>query len=139
MDRTKNLIHVAQIVSQGAPKYVYLRQVEPRQFVWFEQGEGIEEQRTEMSSDNIEEAIRLARRHWKHQTFQTMNCGFRYTLPERDEHGLNALFWQMKASYSSPTGIYFDDEIGCNCIVQYAPSESRNFWKNMQDETAKRI
>ena len=61
-----------------------------------------------------------------------MHCGFRYTLPERDEHGLNALFNQMVASYSSSNGVYFEQELGHPCIVQNASIQARLLWKKLK-------
>jgi len=127
-----NVIHIALIFLRGK-KYLFLHKIEPRKFAWFE------DQNETVAADNIEDAIRLAVQHWKKDAIKMLNCGFRYTLPERDEHGLNALFWQMVASYNSPTGVYFDEELGCNCIVQNASTEARNLWNQMKEnETAKR-
>lgn len=133
MDRTANLIHIAEIAGAAGKQWLYLRKVDPRKFTWFEQREN-KEFATEVTADNIEEAMRLANRAWKDASFRTLICGFRFTLPERDEHGLNALFWQMMASYNSPSGIYFDEELGCNCIVQNASMEARNLWKKLKND-----
>lgn len=138
MDITANLIHIAKIIQDGGWRMIFLRKVNPRQFTWFTTT-GEQEKETSVTADNIEEALRLAAHTWKEDAFTTFNCGFRYTLPERDEHGLNALFWQMAASYSSSSGVYYDEELGCNCIVHNAPSESRNLWKQLKEhETAQR-
>lgn len=126
----KDLIHVAEHLSKEKGKQLlFLKKVEPRLYTWFE-GDSA----TEITADTIEEVIRLARRHWKEESFRPMMCGFRYTLPERDEHGINALYWQMALSYNSPNGIYFDEEIGCNCIVQNASLEARQLWKELSVE-----
>jgi len=66
-----------------------------------------------------------------------VNCGFRYTLPERDEHGYNALFHQMAASYATSNGVYFDEESGNNCFVNFASEEAKNLLKVLQ--TSKRL
>ncbi len=83
---------------------------------------------TEVYGETIEESIRLAAREWKEHFFQTLKCGFRYTLPERDEHGINALFHQMAASLSTSNGIYFDEELGNNCFVQKLLFEARDLF-----------
>jgi len=87
------------------------------------------EQATTVSGETVEEAMRLAARHWQKDSFTTVICGFRYTLPERDEHGINALFHQMVASYSSMNGVYYDEELGNNCFVQNASDEAIRLWK----------
>ena len=126
----KDLMHVAQYLSPGkGKKWLFLKKLDARLYTWFEDNEG-----SEVTADTIEEAIRLAHRHWQGCSFSPLMCGFRYTLPERDEHGINALFWQMGLSYNSPNGIYFDEEIGCNCIVHNASLEARNLWKELRSE-----
>ena len=115
-------IHVGKI----GRRTLFLCKLESFQYAWF-----FEETPTNVVSHNIEEAIRLAYRKWAPDGFRTLHCGFRYTLPERDEHGINALFYQMVASYRSPNGVYFDEELGGNCIVQFASLESRNLMKRL--------
>lgn len=126
MDKLANLIHVGRIAASGEQgKYLYLRKINPHSYSWFEESE----KETSVNAFTIEEALRLANRTWKSAYFRMVNCGFRYTLPERDEHGINALFYQMVASYTSFNGIYFDEEIGCNCFVQFASDEAKYLWK----------
>lgn len=134
MDILKDLIHIAMITRKNlAHPYLFLRKVDPHTFSWFHaDADGKNEKATPVSADNIEEAIRLANREWKIDYFRTLNCGFRYTLPERDEHGINALFHQMVSSYSSSNGIYYDQELGANCIVQNASIEARNLWNKLR-------
>lgn len=130
------LIHVARIFVGGQWRYLFLRKIETNRFVWHEENEDGEFP-TEVSGATIEEAIRQAVRFWKRDSFINVNCGFRYTLPERDEHGINAYFMQMAASYSSMNGIYYDEELGNNCFVQNASQESYNLWQRLK--TAKRL
>lgn len=126
------LIHTAKIfVTGGIWRYLFLRKIESNKFVWHEEIDDTEKE-TEIWGLNIEEAIRLAVRHWKKDDFTFVNCGFRYTLPERDEHGLNAYFMQMVASYSSMNGIYYDEELGNNCYVQNASTESYTLWQRLK-------
>ncbi|MFI5344525.1 MAG: hypothetical protein ACHQUC_09920 [Chlamydiales bacterium] len=130
------LIHLGRIESnQPAPVYLLLRQLSDYHYAWFKKEKKGDEIETPIWGPTIEEAIRLAHQHWKLDDFHTVNCGFRYTLPERDEHGANALFYQMVASYSSMNGIYFDEELGCNCIVYFASLEARKLWREWREWT----
>jgi hypothetical protein len=123
-----NLIHVGK----RGDNWVFLRKLSPVHYVWMQWQEGRNESETDISALNAEEALRLAHRNWNGEGFVTLNCGFRYTLPERDEHGSNALFYQMVASYSSPSGVYFDEELGGNCIVHNASAEARKLWNQLK-------
>lgn len=139
MDQKKSennkLIHIGFItIKQKGSRRLFLRKISPLQYHWFEEDGNENEVPTAISAVNIEEAIRLGRSEWRGQSFRMLNCGFRYTLPERDEHGMNALFFQMAASYSSSNGIYFDDELGHNCFIQAASIEARNLWKTLQKQ-----
>lgn len=124
------LIHVGWILKQG-PTHVFLRQVNPHSYTWFIEDSHEQEIETSISAPTIEEALRLAHQRWKEQSFRTLICGFRYSLPERDEHGSNALFYHMVASYTSSSGVYFDDEWGNNCIVHYASQEALDLWRKL--------
>lgn len=135
MENQVKLIHVAQILARDGQKhFLFLRKKDARQFVWYEELRGGTESETDVLADNIQEALRLAARKWKTDGFRTVICGFRYTLPERDEHGINALFHQMVASYSSMNGIYYDEELGNNCFVQNASIEARQLWQRLQSQ-----
>lgn len=127
------VIHVARILPKGNLQYLLLRKVDPQTYVWYRQ-EGNSEVETSISRTSAEEAIHQARRFWKKDFFRLLNCGFRYTLPERDEHGSNALFHQMIASYSSPNGIYFDEDLGHNCFVNFASQEARDLWETLKTQ-----
>jgi hypothetical protein len=127
------LIHVAhiQVQNQGLI-YLLLRQIEPFRYIWFrEDHQGVESE-TPIWGGTTEDAILAAYKAWRSDYYRTLHCGFRYTLPERDEVGTNALFHQMVSSYSSASGVYFDEELGSNCIVQFASIEARNFWARLQ-------
>lgn len=130
--KTDKLIHIARIFnSQGQWRYLFLRKTAEGHFAWHEE-EGDKENVTPVSGQTIEEALRLAPRQWSRQSFSTVICGFRYTLPERDEHGINALFHQMAASYGSSNGVYYDEELGNNCFVQNASDEALRLWQRMK-------
>jgi hypothetical protein len=131
-DRLANLVHIGRkYLGKRNTCRLFLRKISPHSFEWFEGINDSMETNTGVAASTIEEAIRLANWQWKNENFTTLHCGFRYTLPERDEHGINALFCQMIASYSTPTGVYYDEELGCNCFVQNASIESRNLWKSL--------
>lgn len=133
MDQTKpRLIHLACILSSGDPnpRYLLLKQLDQQSFGWFEKTVA-EEVAQPITAITIGKAILKARQHWKNDSFRTVNCGFRYTLPERDEHGMNALYYQMVASYSSSNGIYFDEEAGYNCFVNFASQEALSLWSQI--------
>lgn len=127
------LIHIASIEEQAKGKvYLFLREKNSNHYVWLKEEQPGQEVETSVSAPTSEEALRLARREWWNSYFRPLNCGFRYTLPERDEHGYNALFHQMVASYTSFNGIYFDAELGNNCIIHNASLEARTLWKQLQ-------
>lgn len=121
------LIHVAKIFVKGEHRHLFLRKEAEGEFRWF-----LEKEPTPIHAGNIEEALRLAARHWKDVSFRTVICGFRYTLPERDEHGINALFHQMAASLVTSNGIYFDEELGNNCFVQNYSLEARDLFFDLR-------
>ena len=119
--QTRDLISIATI-DEG---YLYLRKIEPKVFKWFQ-----EEKDTGVQADRVTEAIRLAESQWKSKGFKLLNCGYVYTLPERDEHGNNALFSQMAKSLDSGNGVYFDEDLGHNCIVHQIPLETARFYRS---------
>ena len=126
------LIHAATIrVQNRGIRYLFLRQIEQFRFIWFLEEEPGVETETSIWGGSAEEAIFAAYKNWKIEEIQPLNCGFRYTLPERDEVGSNALLHQMISSYSSMNGVYFDEDLGFNCFVQNASLEARNLWKRL--------
>lgn len=135
-DTLGKLIHAASIYSpNGRWCYLFLRKSREGHFAWFQDGADNESE-TPISAQTIEEALRLGARHWRGDSFRTVICGFRYTLPERDEHGINALFHQMVASYSSMNGVYYDEELGNNCFVQNASDEACKLWQKLKTVTS---
>jgi len=130
------LIHVAQItIAKKGKSQLFLRKQKPGHYRWFIENSDAVEKETAVIGETPEEALKNANRQWKLQEFRTINCGFRYTLPERDEHGCNALFHQMAASYSTSTGVYFEEELGHNCYVQGASQEALNLWRTLQAQS----
>lgn len=134
-ESSNKLIHIAHIIgTDGRKKRLLLRKKSERQFAWYEEHANNLERETDVSADNMEAAIRAANYTWKNDNFSTLNCGFRYTMPERDEHGINALFHQMIASYGSMSGTYYDEELGNNCFVQNASIEARHLWQQLKSQ-----
>jgi hypothetical protein len=129
----QKLVHVARIQAQNQGIiYLFLRQIEPYRYIWFREEQPGKEIETSIWGGTAEDAILAANQAWKIDDIRTVHCGFRYTLPERDEVGTNALFHQMISSYSSMNGVYFDDELGANCTVQFASNEARDIWKRLR-------
>lgn len=126
------LIHVAKItLPKKKSPLLFLREKNEKEYRWFEHIEG-QEQETDVFATNVQESIRLAARKWKLAHFQTLNCGIRFELPQRDEHGCSALFHQMVASYSNSSGTYFDEELGHMCRIDQASDEALLLWKTLQ-------
>lgn len=129
----ESLVHIGKYHPRHkGRRYLFLRERAPTHFIWYEEEDG-KELETEVEAPSIEEAMQLAHKTWKNDAFRTIICGFRYTLPERDEHGINALFRQMVASYSTPNGTYYDEELGHNCFVQSASREALDLWQQLQE------
>lgn len=131
---SNKVIHIAMATLPGRGKCrLLLRKLGDHDYRWFVEGpEGEEE--SDISGLTVEEAMQAAQRHYRHDSFRTIICGFRYTLPERDEHGMNALFHQMVASLSTMNGVYYDEELGHNCYVQNSSDEAIAIWKELQSE-----
>ncbi len=127
------LMHVGHIRKHGRFAYLFLRRIDPYQYLWYEE-DGDEEKATSVSGVDVQDAIRQAHRHWKYDYFENLGCGFRYTLPERDEHGLNALFHQMAASYQSMNGVYYDEDLANNCIVHNASQVARDLLTKLKQK-----
>lgn len=132
---TNKLIHVGTIREKNEGKRtLFLRECAPKEYLWFAETVDGTEEPTGLVSETIEDSLRIAHKHWRHSQFQGLRCGFRYTLPERDEHGMNALFFQMAASLSAFNGIYFDQELGHNCFVQNASQDAVDLWHKLRKE-----
>lgn len=130
---SNKLIHAAKIFTKnGVWRYLLLRRLEVNRFTWFLETKQDEEEETEISGINIEEAIQKGWKAWKMELFKPVNCGFKYYLPDRDEHGINALFHQMASSYASMNGVYYDEELGNNCFVQSASKEALALWQRLK-------
>jgi len=126
------LIHIAKIYTGRGRGTLYLRQNEAGKYRWYQVDPQGNERETDVESFNIEEAMRLGSRAWKEDNFQTLGCGYRFTLPERDEHGMNALFYQMAAALQTSNGVYFDEDLGHHCSVKQIPSEAYDLWSKLK-------
>ncbi len=126
----ESLIHVAKTDKN----YFFLRQRTPILYEWVKTDNESNEEGTEVFGLNIEEAVRKANRAFKHLGFKSLDCGYLYTLPERDEHGINAYFFQMKESYRASNGVYFDKISGNNCLVQSASLQALNLMQQLKQQ-----
>jgi len=122
------IIHVAKITKGRDTQTLFLKKTGPETYQWFQ-----EQESTEVKGITPEEAIRLAKRHWSFDPLRFLNCGKRFTLPERDEHGGNALFHQMAASYRTFNGIYYDEELGHSCQVKEASQEALELFAKLEN------
>ncbi len=110
---------------------LFLRQDDDNIFTWYSRDHEGNETDTGVRAERAEEAIRIGRRQWQEQSFTTLRCGYRFTLPERDEIGVNARFHQLTASLDTWNGIYFDTELGHQCIVKEWSHEAHNLWREL--------
>lgn len=108
-------------VGTGTKGTYLLQEESPGQYTWY-----LNDQPTEAKGTSVPLAIREARRLFRHDNFQTLLCGTRFFLPDRDEHGENALFSEMVRSLASGNGQYFDPAYGQNAIVREIPIKSRD-------------
>lgn len=125
-----DLYHVASL---SPTRYLFLNKIETTTFQWFEVSHATNQQKpTSITSNSPAEAIRAAYKKWDHSFFRLLHCGFCYTLPERDEVGCNAFFWQMAKSYANSNGRYFDEERGHLCYVDFASQEALALWRKLR-------
>lgn len=130
------LIHIAKYYPfhRKGRQFLYLRRQSPHYYVWMETEDHLTEHETEVCAPSLEEAFLEAQLTWKSQGYRTISCGFCYSLPERDEHGVNALFCQMVVSYSVFNGICHDAETGGSYFVEHASREALDIWKLLKKE-----
>lgn len=129
--KQETVVHAASIRPRGPEKtYLLLRSRSDGTFRWSIFTPQHEED-TGVTAPSIAEAMQLAFAKWHDQGFRPLHCGMRFTLPERDEIGRNALFHEMVASYRTPTGNYMDTKISRPCIVNKASQEALDLWKTL--------
>jgi hypothetical protein len=122
-------IHVAVL---SPKRYLFLKKNE-EVFCWFHVNDHFEwKEKTPVHGPTIAQAIAEGYKVWERDSFRLVQCGFRYTLPERDEVGSNALFQQMVLSYTSFNGRYFDEEVGHICLVDFASQEALEIWRKIR-------
>lgn len=122
-----NVYHVGSIFPR---RYLFLMKLDSSLFQWFKVNSSFErEEEAIPSGETPAKAIFAAHKQWKNDHFRLLNCGFRYSLPVRDETGCNAFFWEMAKSYASPNGSYFDEELGHFCYVDFASQEALSIWR----------
>lgn len=134
-EQKSKLIHVAKLYrGRGGPQYAMLRQMNGQLRWHLEQGDS--EEATDLSAESVDEALRLAQRRWRNEQFTPLHCGFRYDTTVRDEHGINAQFWEMVASYGAANidGSYYDEEAGHRCYVGFASDEARQLWHRLRSQ-----
>ncbi len=115
------IFHVAKFYPDGRLKYLFLKK----------KGDLFEWEESNCVQKSVAEAIDAASLLWKGDYFKLVHCGFRYSLPIRDQVGVNALFWQMAKSYAVSSGVYFDEDVGHQCIVKFASDEALRIWKEI--------
>ena len=117
------LIHLAE----SDLGWLYLRETSPGRYQWFEEAKPLE-----LEASSTEEAFRIAYNRFKHHHFESLLVGYKFTLPERDEHGAPALFIDMARSLEAANGQYFDPETGHNFIVHQIPMRARELYKQLK-------
>ena len=124
------VIHVAAIYPN---QYLFLKKADDSLYQWFKPNLVLdEEEKTLVVGSTVSRALAEGYKAWQESYFRLLHCGFRYSLPERDEVGSNALFWQMALSYNSPNGRYFDEEVGHLCYVDFASQEALGIWRKIR-------
>lgn len=114
-------------------QYLFLKKLDDSTFQWFKVSSSFESEKgTPCMGETSSSAIKAAYKLWKDHYFRLLHCGFCYSLPERDEVGWNAFFWQMAKSYSSLNGHYFDEEVGHLCYVDFASQEALSIWRKIR-------
>ncbi len=127
--KSSEIIHIARVHLDEGKRYLYLKEIEAGYGWFYEEGPAL------LEAPTIEEAISLASRHFKHHFFDFLNCGFRFQVTPRDEHGAPAFFRDMVASFSTPTGEYYDESKGHHYIVNNPSREALDFLKRLRSST----
>lgn len=137
MSTGNKLIHVARVLNENNQTiYLFLRQIGRYHYQWFQEVNEDSEVPLPIDGVTAEEALRKAADRFQYHEFHPVECGFRYDLSERDEHGINALFYQMIESYAANNvdGSYFDPDAGHHCYVDFASDEALDLWHRLSDE-----
>jgi hypothetical protein len=135
------LIHIGKIHGHNEHiEYLYLRKSGPSSFEWYADG-WEKEEATGIKSTTLSEAFARASDEWRDSAFSLIHCGYRYDLQERDDIGVEALFYQMVESYHSSglidamwCGKYNDVEAGHECFVDKASEEALELMRKLERE-----
>ncbi len=130
------LIHVASYYGPGGRQFLLLLREVNGLYRWFVESQQENEEPTDLEAGRVHEAIRLAARHYRHDDFVSLHCGYRYDSEDRDEHGINALFHEMVASYSNASidGAYQNSDLSHQFFVKFAPDQALTLWKRLESE-----
>ena len=98
-------------------KWIDLVEIEPGQYGWFDGDLSLG-----LKASTIPLAFSMARKNFS--SFKPISAGYKYTLPERDEHGKEALYYEAVKSLESPNGVFFDEFAGHNAVVHLIPQKT---------------
>lgn len=110
-----NLYWIASL-ENGGKKWLTLHKEEDGLFRWY-----LDNMPTDIANTSAEASVKEARKRYREEHLKIHSCGNKFTLPERDEHGTPANFQEMVKSLRSMNGVFFDDQLGHNCIVREIP------------------
>jgi len=92
---------------------------EENAFRWFKANTSLP-----LAAKTISQAVYQARRSFRLSAFRLLDCGKLFTLPERDEHGAFANFFEFSQAMAAPNYTYFDKERGHLCQVKEFSQEA---------------
>ena len=98
-------------------KWIDLVEIEPGKYGWYEG-----EHSLDLNAASIPLAFVIARKAYP--DFNPIAAGYKYTLPERDEHGKEALYCEAVKSLESSNGVFFDEKAGHNVVVHLIPQKT---------------
>ncbi len=107
------IIHKARVNN----KWIDLVEIEPAKYGWYEGDRSLD-----LNAGSIPLAFSIARKAFP--DFLPIAAGYKYTLPERDEHGKEALYCEAVKSLESPNGVFFDEKAGHNVVVHLIPQKT---------------
>lgn len=107
------IIHKARVNN----KWIDLVEIEPAKFGWYDGDRSLD-----LNATSIPLAFAKARKTFSN--FLPIAAGYKYTLPERDEHGKEALYCEAVKSLESSNGVFFDEKAGHNVVVHLIPQKT---------------
>lgn len=126
-EKIADIVHIGRIFSEGLENYLFLKRCPSKQFQWVRQEDPISQE-----FESLDRAFEFGWKEWKDNRFSPLACGYRFTLPERDEHGTPALFEEMAKSLNSMNGVFFHESLGHNCIVNQIPIKARRLYETIK-------